>query len=130
MADSWSVTNLGQLLSGLNSQIDSIISSLNQGVSKIQQTLGTVNTRLDSVNATLLSAKTFFNKLQDSGFYVILLEPGGPGSWASRLTSAANAPAQGAYFTAGACIIIEAPTLAPVVAKFSEMIDILASPLP
>lgn len=128
--DQWAVANLGQLLGGLNSYVDGIIASLNQGVSKIQQTLGTVNTRLDAVNSALSSANTFFNKLQDSGFYIILLEPGGPGSWASRLTTAAGAPAQGAYYTCGVCIIVEAPTLAPVIAKFSEMVDILSAPLP
>lgn len=131
MADSWQYANLAALLSGLNSSVNSAINELNQAIDKVQATLGTINTRLDAVTSVLSAASSFLSKLTASGFYVILLQPGGPGSWSARLKGAANAPADDpVYYTAGMCVIIEAPTLTPVIDKFTQMVDIVSQPLP
>jgi hypothetical protein len=129
--DFWDSATLGDLLGdnvgGLAKFISDSQALLGGDLSKVTATLSSIQARVTAVQNLLNTATSILGSLNSSGFYIIYLSPGS-GNWISRLTGASGAP-DNLGFAAGMCAIAKAPSFSGVQTKYTDMINVLTTPI-
>jgi len=124
---SWQSTNLAASLGGIASKANAAISQVQGGLDKLNDHAAQMMDNVNRAVSTVASSKRDLEKLTASGFYMITLVPK-KGSWASRLSSAPNAPPNLDY-CCGTAVITMAPDLSTVASAYQGILNAVKKPM-
>ncbi|ACO03026.1 MAG TPA: hypothetical protein DEP48_03050 [Persephonella sp.] len=126
MADTWQSMNLGDILTGPAQSIGAIDTEAKDLFTKYSAVANQLGQKVAVLNSLLGKTGGLLQDLQNTGIYVLQLEPGS-GNLVSRIYNASNAPT--GNYSAGLVLGISAVDLASALDKYQKMMNILTSPI-
>lgn len=126
---SWHNITLDSLLPGAKAAADAAKAAAEAGLSELDPVKAAVLEKMNEAQARVDAAREKLEEFAASGFYCIYLPPG-QGLWASRLSSAPNAPVNDPdMYSAAVVTLTVAPGYSSVASAFSELCESATKPI-
>lgn len=127
MPDNWESQTLGDVFPAMKEASEKLKEQGDDLFGKANFVLDKFSQQVTEINDAITKANNSISRLAEAGIYTLKLEPAA-GEWSLRAINAEGAPPD-LGFCAGVLIIVTAPNLEEVAAKFQKIEEVLTSPI-
>lgn len=127
MPDNWTSLTLGGAFPGASATIGNLKSQADGLFARYDALAAQMNARVSALQSMVNDSTSLANGLTEAGFYRVVLIPAA-GGWADRATAAAGAPPNSGY-SCGVLVVVQAPDLLSLGAKFDKLTAMLNTPI-